>query len=153
MPGAIYHADEQPDEWLARLQELLYGWNYCASFYLYGPLEANKALALALKHAISNDVEIADATSNSPEQAKAEMLDCVLYEGTETSGPDELDLKRDEIISLLGKIFSLTAIAEADFVTEFRFLKGHPAYPVFWDFAYDIHAKGERWVFVGSSSD
>lgn len=50
-------------------------------------------------------------------------------------------------------MFSQINIDEADLVAEFGFRKGHPADPVFWDFAYDIHSNGKRWIFIGSSSD
>ena len=66
---------------------------------------------------------------------------------------EALDEKRKEIITLMEKIFSTININEADLVNKFSFLEGNPAYPVFWDFAYDIHSDGKCWIFTGSSSD
>ncbi|MBN3495812.1 hypothetical protein [Vibrio neptunius] len=76
------------------------------------------------------------------------------YEGiSQGLGPLELESKKSEISELMGKVFSSIGIEDAEIVVKFGFKNGHPAYPVFWDFAYDIHSKGQRWIFVGSSSD
>lgn len=38
-------------------------------------------------------------------------------------------------------------------IEQFRLEAGHPAYPVFWDFAFLVRNKTESHVLVGSSSD
>jgi hypothetical protein len=136
-----------------RIEHLLYGINYEVWFNLYGPLDPDLGLEQVLKNNVSKEAQLSGVVASSPEEAKNEIMAQVLYEGDVGSGPIKLAEKREEITSLMDKVFALIDIDKADLVTEFGFRKGHPAYPVFWDFAYDIHSKGKRWIFVGSSSD
>jgi hypothetical protein len=75
----------------------------------------------------------------------------VLYEGD--AGPMGLESKKVEVLALISNVLSQIGLETADLVVEFSLKQGHPAYPVFWEFAYDIHSNGQRWVFIGSSSD
>ena len=136
-----------------RIEHLLYGINYEVWFNLYGPLDPDLSLEKVLKSNVSENAQLSGIVPSSPEGAKTEIMAQVLYEGDESAGPIKLNEKREEIISLLNYVFSRINIDEANFVAEFGFRKGHPAYPVFWDFAYDIHSNGKRWIFIGSSSD
>lgn len=136
-----------------RIENLLYGINYEVWFNLYGPLDPDLGLEQALKNNVSKEAQLSGVVASSPEEAKKEIMAQVLYKGDVGSGPIELDEKKDEITSLMNSVFSLIDLTSADFVAEFGFRKGHPAYPVFWDFAYDIHSNNKRWIFVGSSSD
>lgn len=136
-----------------RIEHLLYGINYEVWFNLYGPLDPDLSLGEVLKSNVSENAQLSGIVPSSPEGAKTEITAQVLYEGDESSGPVKLNEKKEEIISLLSNVFLQTGIDEADLVAEFGFRKGHPAYPVFWDFAYDIHSKGKRWIFIGCSSD
>jgi hypothetical protein len=45
------------------------------------------------------------------------------------------------------------ALAAALLVQSFWLKKGHPDYPVFWDFAFVIAGSSAAEVFIGSSSD
>ena len=58
-----------------------------------------------------------------------------------------------EIIKLLNNILNSINYNRAEYITSFDFYDGHPAEPVFWGFAFDIHSEGKRWIFLGSSSD
>jgi hypothetical protein len=136
-----------------RIEDLLYGINYEVRFNLYGPADPNLGLTDTLKCLISKDSEIYRVVSFTPSEAVSEIMDMVLYKGDTGSGPLELESKAPEISELMGKVFSSIGIKDAEMVVGFGFKNGHPAYPVFWDFAYDIHSKGKRWIFVGSSSD
>lgn len=62
----------------------------------------------------------------------SEDFQCFLYE-----------LKAD-----IAKLFHIS-----DKVEEFWFREGHPAYPVFWDFAYIFRYTDRALIFIGSSSD
>jgi len=136
-----------------RIEHLLYGINYAAWFNLYGPADPDLGLTDTVKLLISTECEISGAVSSSPDDAIFGIMDMIFYKGDTGSGPLDLETKKAEISKLMGKVFSIIGICDAEMVVEFRFKDGHPAYPVFWDFAYDIHAKGQRWIFVGSSSD
>lgn len=136
-----------------RIEHLLYGINYEVWFNLYGPADPEVGLIDALKSLISRDCEISGLVPSTPNEAISDIMDMVLYKGDTGSGPLELESKKAEISELMVKVFSRINIEDADMVVEFGFKNGHPAYPAFWDFAYDIHSKGQRWIFVGSSSD
>lgn len=136
-----------------RIEHLLYGYNYEVWFNLYGPADSDPSLADALKDLISNNCTVSRISPSSPTEAVSKIMDMVLYEGDIGSGPIDLDSKKAEISELMSKVFSIISIEHAELVAEFRIKEGHPAYPVFWDFAFDIHSKGERWILIGSSSD
>ncbi|MFO6423541.1 hypothetical protein [Motilimonas sp. KMU-193] len=136
-----------------RIEQLLYGINYEVWLNLYGPFDPELGLEEILKVAVSKDAQVSDVVLSSPQEARTEIMDMILYKGKIGHGPENLDEKREEIISLVYKVLSSINIDEAGLVAAFGFRKGHPAYPVFWDFAYDVHSCGQRWIFVGSSSD
>ena len=136
-----------------RIEHLLYGINYEVWFNLYGPADPELGLTDTLKSLISKDCELSGVVPSTPEEAISEIMDMVLYKGDAGSGPLELESKKAEISELMGKVFSRIGVEDAEMVVEFGFKNGHPSYPVFWDFAYDIHSKGQRWILVGSSSD
>lgn len=96
---------------------------------------------------------VSGVVSSTVQDAEKEIMEMVLYEGDTGAGPIDLESKKSEIVELMNKVFSRINLQGADMVSEFGFRKGHPAYPVFWDFAYDIHSNGKRWIFIGSSSD
>ena len=136
-----------------RIEHLLEGWNYSVWLNLYGPSDSDKSLIDAMRMDVSNDCDISDRASSSPSKAAAEILGMLYFEGDDAAGPIELESKKPEILELLKSVFSLIELEAAYIVTEFSIRNGHPAYPVYWDFAYDIHSNGKRWIFIGSSSD
>jgi len=144
--------DDRPEDFL-RLEQLLYGNNYCVWVNVYGPLDASQSLAEALTHAVSRDSVVGGATDVSVSEVQQQVLELLLHPGDEGSGPVDLATKLDEITLLAEKLMQTAHVHEADDIKAFWFKKGHPAYPVFWEFAYDVHAQGKRWILVGSSSD
>lgn len=144
--------DVSSDE-LKQIEHLLYGLNYAVSLRLYGPWNSERGLIETLKKLISEDCELSGVLRTSSDEAKTVITNCLLYKGDEGSKPLELDSKKEEIIKLLNNMLSMIGFENAEMVVEFGFRQGHPAYPVFWDFAYDIHVKDKRWIFIGCSSD
>ncbi|WP_444900136.1 hypothetical protein ACJJIX_01855 [Microbulbifer sp. VAAC004] len=144
--------DSRLDEF-KRIEHLLYGINYEVWFNLYGPADPDASLEVALKSLISKNCKISGVVPSSAQQATSDIMEMVLHEGDIGSGPLDLESKKSEIIGLMKAVFTRIGLEQADLVSEFRFKEGFPSYPVFWDFAYDLHSNGQRWVFVGSSSD
>ena len=144
--------DKRPEE-LQRIEQLLYGYNYEVWLGVFGPADPDISLQSALCTLISKDCELSAATPSSPSSAKSEVLDMLLYEGDIGSGPIDLDSKKPELSALIDKVLERTGLANAVMVSSFSLRKGHPAYPVFWEFAFDIHSNGQRWLLMGSSSD
>ncbi|MBN8446147.1 MAG: hypothetical protein J0M22_11840 [Gammaproteobacteria bacterium] len=138
---------------LNQIERLLYGMNYAVFLRLYGPAAPELGLSSVLKTLVSAASEPSLVAPASALQAMTIIKDCLLYKGDEGSGPLALELKTAEILSLIDKVFSSIDIEHADMVVEFAFKQGHPDYPVFWDFAFDLHVKDKRWILVGSSSD
>ncbi|QIL90513.1 hypothetical protein ACONUD_07380 [Microbulbifer harenosus] len=136
-----------------RIEDLLYGINYEVWFNLYGPTNPDVPLEEILRKLISENCRISDVVSSSPQKVVSEIMEMVFYDGDKSAGPLELESKKAEIAKLLSNVFTRINIEQAESVAKFEFKKGHPAYPVFWDFACDIQSKGQRWVFIGSSSD
>ena len=50
-------------------------------------------------------------------------------------------------------LFIEQSVVGATVIERFWLKEGHPAYPVFWDFAFVIAGPHETKVFIGSSSD
>lgn len=138
---------------LNQIERLLYGLNFAVFLRLYGPAAPELGLTSVLKTLVSAASEPSLVAPSSALQAMTTIKNCLLYKGDEGSGPLDLELKTAEVMSLIDKVFSSIDIEHADMVIEFAFKQGHPDYPVFWDFAFDIHVKDKRWIFVGSSSD
>jgi hypothetical protein len=136
-----------------RIEHLLYGINYEVWLNLYGPLDSDLGLKEALRVSVSKNAVVSGVAPSSANEAKNEIMERILYEGDIGYGPIDIDKKHTEIQILMDKIFDLIEIDDAEIISEFGFREGHPADPVFWDFAYDIHSNGKRWIFIGSSSD
>jgi len=77
------------------------------------------------------------------------------YVGDHGTGPGASCLKSTEFARLLQdiekEVVQLSQTAHE--IKSFEFVHGHPAYPVFWDFAYLFIGADEHVLLVGSSSD
>lgn len=144
--------DDRPEAF-QRLEHLLYGFNYQVWVNVYGPLDSSQPLVDALENAISPRSVVANITTTSIAEVQKDVIELLLYSGEPGIGPIELDVKREEITRLANEMMQLAHVDEADQISAFRYVKGHPGYPVFWEFAYDVHAQGKRWILLGCSSD
>jgi hypothetical protein len=143
--------DTKPEE-VRRIEKLLYGMNYEVWLDIYGPAPASLELSEVVRNLISKDCEICEAVVVSPPEAKAEIMDMILYEGGMGHGPENLEAKRLEIEELMQHVFSIIDMENAEKVIRFSSSKGLPA-GVFWDFAFAVASKGKQWLFIGASSD
>jgi hypothetical protein len=77
------------------------------------------------------------------------------YLGDESAGPGACILGTAEFSRLLGSIRnSVMQLSQTAYeIKSFEFVEGHPAYPVFWDFAYLFLGYDKHVLLVGSSSD
>ncbi|MBC3948589.1 hypothetical protein [Pseudomonas folii] len=144
--------DSRSDE-ILRLEHLLEGFNYTVWISAYGPFELNRTLEEQLSHSIGNEVIIGNHSNVTASEARSEITEQLLHLGDEGYGPIDLTAKQAEILTLLEALFTHVNIDQANAVTSFCLTKGHPAYPVFWEFSFDIHVGGKRWILMGSSSD
>ena len=77
------------------------------------------------------------------------------YAGDEGAGPAAQSLSSRKFQSLISKLRGqVENILRATIKVEsFWFREGHPAYPVFWDFAFVFTGETSVTILVGSSSD
>jgi hypothetical protein len=79
----------------------------------------------------------------------------LLYAGTDGAGPAESTIKSaefSELMMLLGnEVWNLAD--EAVTIDSVELQDGHPAYPVFWDFAFLFSGEATTSLLIGSSSD
>lgn len=144
--------DTRSDE-ILRLEQLLYGFNYAVWVNTYGPFELSKTLEAQLSHTTGNEVIIGGKSCVTASEARREITEHMLHLGDGGYGPIALTEKRSEILILIETLFASVNLDQASAITSFWLTKGHPAYPVFWEFSFDITAHGRRWILMGSSSD
>lgn len=108
-----------------------------------------------VKELVGNDVVLNEVHECNFAEVAEELSDCLGYVGDEGAGPDPDTLRLPEFSNLLKEISDDVAQAgkRSNRVKSFRFLKGHPAYPVFWDFAFLFLGDEMHELIVGSSSD
>ncbi|QEO78820.1 hypothetical protein [Pseudomonas brassicacearum] len=144
--------DSQSDEVL-RIEHLLEGFNYTVWVNIYGPFDSNISLEDQLSHSVGKDVVVGNQTCVSASEARNDVIEHLLHPGDGGYGPINLTAKRAEILVLIEALLTFVNLDQASLITSFWLAKGHPAYPVFWDFSFDIHAHEKRWILMGSSSD
>lgn len=144
--------DSRSDE-ILRLEYLLEGFNYTVWVNTYGPFDLSRTLDEQLSHSIGKDVVVGGRSCVTTSEARSEITEQLLHLGDGGYGPLDLMAKRSEILRLLEVVFTYVNLDQAEAITSFWLNKGHPACPVFWDFSFDIHAHGKRWILMGSSSD
>lgn len=138
---------------ILRLEHLLYGLNYAVWVNAYGPFDLSRTLEEQLSHSVGNEVIIGGSCCVTASEARNEITECLLHMGDDSYGPVDLVDKRSEILTLLEALLTYVNLDQATIITSFWLTQGHPAYPVFWDFSFDINFNGKRWILMGSSSD
>jgi hypothetical protein len=132
------------------------GWNYSVSLFTYrcAASEASDIQAI-VKELLGHEVLIQDIRDVDFGEVESELRESLRYQGEPSSGPGAETLLLPEFASLLEKICEDAASASqrASAIKSFRFRKGHPAYPVFWDFAFLFLGPESHEMVVGCSSD
>jgi hypothetical protein len=134
--------------------------NYTVFFHLYQvPLadsDGSNDLSACVRKALNAEAEIGGSEEIAGADLLAEMEALLRFSGDPGAGPDASVLQSNELSSLLTELrestSKLTHLAKK--IERFWFKTGHPAYPVFWDFAYSIVVEGQAaTILIGSSSD
>lgn len=104
---------------------------------------------------IGADVIVGDIHDSDVTETTEALRQCLGYVGDESDGPGTRTLGSAEFSNLLKNILDgVVQLSETSYgLKSFRFEKGHPAYPVFWDFAFLFLGNDEHVLLVGSSSD
>ncbi|MCA9217596.1 MAG: hypothetical protein KDB27_31220 [Planctomycetales bacterium] len=144
------------DAELRKLERLLYGYNYQVFLRSYSAKHAHDADVEAIvMAALGEEATVDEIHTESTEKTVATIKSRLEYRGDESSGPlpkridsPKFCFLRDAVLNHVRELcwssVSVTGLCIGD---------GHPAYPVFWDFAYLFRGGESSTVFIGSSSD
>lgn len=131
--------------------------NYTVFLRLYQLPTASGAndLEARIRQAVRADAKIGGAEEISAANLIAEMDGLLRYAGDPGAGPIESALGSIELSELLTELKrDVSELAgQATTIKRFWFAAGHPAYPVFWDFASAFFGNGSTTILIGSSSD
>lgn len=130
--------------------------NYTVFTQIYnlscGSIEASSHL---IERAIGQDV-VVDGFNDVELQALLYNVDrCLTYKEFDSNDSVQGIYDSEELQGLLHELKTdiKNLFNISDKVEEFWFRDGHPAYPVFWDFAYIFRYADRALIFIGSSSD
>ncbi len=147
-------------ELLNRISKLLTSgaWNYTVFLdfleleYRLNALPSEYISAAFGKEAAIAKLKIVDAKS-----VLINLENCLSYTGGGLSdhGPSPATLASNEFKLCLQQLSQATTILANNSIElwQFQLGEGHPAYPVFWDFAYLFISKSGAKILIGSSSD
>lgn len=107
------------------------------------------------KEALGQSVVIDDVQDVTASDIESELRECLGYAGDAGAGPEEGIIGSNEFCVLLDNICEDMKIQseQSSSLKSFRFKEGHPAYPVFWDFAFAFLREDGGKTLVCSSSD
>jgi len=109
----------------------------------------------SIRSALGPEVDVGGIKEVADWEAIAEMLEGLAYSGDSGAGPDPKVLNSLDFVECLDNFVVQTqAVAKAaKKIESFWLNSGHPAYPVFWDFAFLFTGDCAAVVVIGSSSD
>lgn len=116
---------------------------------------SNEPSSFLIERAIGQDVVVDGFKEVGLKNTLDNIEKCLTYRECD-SNDVALNLDdSEELKYLLGELKAdiKKAFQISNKVEEFWFSEGHPAYPVFWDFAYIFRYADRAFIFIGSSSD
>ena len=134
---------------LAELEPLLYGYNYQVFLRVYRiPFAPDEAAEWYIGQALGTAAIIGGLNPTTGPEIVSEVEQSLRYAGDAGSGPLPSALQSWQFKTLLPAVLAELerAIAGAALLAKFSLRDGHPAYPVFWDFAFVI--AGEAWLVL-----
>lgn len=132
------------------------GLNYTVFLRAYSTRSvADVGSSQLISNALGKQVVVREIGDVSSDKVLSEIMDSLSYSGDDGAGPDQVALKSDRFSELVNRVVASAKAtsSKADRIEKFRLDEGHPAYPVFWDFAFLFTSSDEATVLVGSSSD
>lgn len=132
------------------------GWNYSVFLRCYGaPFGASVSSEAVIHSALGTTAVVGGCREVTPAEALAEIRESLTYAGDSGAGPAPQAMQSERFAELLDRVLAEVGAAAARSIRieQFWLREGHPAYPVFWDFAFLLREKNEAVVIAGSSSD
>lgn len=140
----------------SELSKLLYGYNYQVFLRRYKmPYLPGAGAEQYISEALGPTAVVGGSCPVTGQAVLAEVKESLLYAGDEGHGPLTSALDSEQFNELLKSVLSYLerAVSSATLMEQFWLKEGHPAYVVFWDFAFVIAGPLGVEVFIGSSSD
>src|SRR4051812_33788155 len=144
------------EELLKELAGKLSGLNYGVTLRLYRmPFTPGAGAEHYVVEALGPAAVVGGWSSPTGQQVLEEVEEALLHPGAFDYGPRLSTLRSRRFKELLRKLLAHVeqAAAAANFIERFWLEKGHPDYPVYWDFAFVMAGPLGAEVFLGSSSD
>lgn len=118
-------------------------------------LPGDRPPAELVRAALGTGAIIGGAGSVTCDELVREVRVCLGYLGDSGAGPAPSVVESSRFKELLVILTTeLVAVCDgASGIEQFWLKAGHPAYPVFWDFAFLVRKKSVSHVLIGSSSD
>jgi hypothetical protein len=130
--------------------------NYSVFLQAYEVASPSSADSLTIiRNALGNQATLCSIEEVPEGSLCSEVENALFYAGDDSAGPGHSVLGSAHFKKLIAELKAdLVALADAaSKIERFRLKHGHPAYPVFWDFAFLVRLDVKAIVFVGSSSD
>ncbi|QQV57463.1 hypothetical protein JK151_18460 (plasmid) [Ralstonia syzygii subsp. celebesensis] len=130
--------------------------NYTVFLHLYQvPVMKNEAPLSYVFEAFGLGAVIGGIEDVQADVVCSEVEESLLFAGDEGAGPSNLVLNSEDFIKLVVDVKReiLNLANESSKISKFWLREGHPAYPVFWDFAFMFFGKKGVSILIGSSSD
>ncbi|MUI11004.1 hypothetical protein GJV26_00630 [Massilia dura] len=132
------------------------GINYSVFLRVYSGLpESTDDIHTIVTRLIGHEAVLAGVRDVGVSEVVETLLQSLGYVGDEGAGPGPNVLRSPDFSRLLGNIRdNVVQLSQTVYgIKSFVFARGHPAYPVFWDFAYLFLGNHQHVLLLGSSSD
>ncbi|ABD82201.1 hypothetical protein [Saccharophagus degradans] len=108
-----------------------------------------------VRSAVDSSVKVGQIYESNNKEVLDAIKRALTYEGTESSHPNMEFVGTEHHKYLMGLLLEKMGVClrKASNVQSFTFQRGHPFYPIYWDFSYILKFRDSIYVLVGSSSD
>ena len=108
-----------------------------------------------IKKTFGKDAAVGAIYKSDLVQLLRTVKECFEYEGDGGSHPNRNYLKTEQLRVNINAILEnlKDLFQESDEIYEFGLGKGHPFYPVIWDYAFLVKNDKEYFILIGSCSD
>ena len=132
------------------------GWAYNVFLRAYQVETAHRASSVEIvAQALGEQAQLGGLEPFDRDQVIVEVSNFLCYTGERGGGPDPDLIDSAGFKALLAVVVDEVeeCMAEARMVERFWLQEGHPAHPVFWDFAFLFKGQREAVLLIGSASD
>jgi hypothetical protein len=132
------------------------GWNYTVFLSAFTTLsQPAEPFEQTIRRAVGPQAVAVELQPISTTEMVDKIDASLRYAGDSGAGPEPRAVQSEEFKALLARLLAQVRheAMTATVLQRFRFRDGHPAYPVFWDFAFLMAGPKKSVVLVGSGSD